>query len=46
MKSGHYKGHSKAYKILFESPLVPMNKNFRNAIDQEDATNYFKQGLM
>lgn len=41
--SGRYKGESKAYKIFFESPVVPMNKTIYRGLHPEEGIPFFKQ---
>lgn len=43
MKSGRYKGESKAIKLFFESPLIPMNRTIYRAIHPEEGIPFFKQ---
>lgn len=43
MKSGRYKGESRATRIIFESPLVPMNKTIYRGLHPEEGIPFFKQ---
>lgn len=43
VKSGRYKGHSKGYKALMESPLVPMNKTIYKALHPEVGLSFYNQ---
>lgn len=43
LQSGPFKGHSRAYKYLMKSPLVPMRSTITRGIDPELAIPYFKQ---
>lgn len=43
LKSGRYKGESKATKIIFESPLVPMNRTVYRGLHPEEGIPFFKQ---
>lgn len=43
LKSGRYKGESKAVRLFFESPVIPMNKTIYRAIHPEDAIPFYKQ---
>lgn len=41
MRSGRYEGHTKAYKILMESPLIPMQGTIRRAMTPEESLKMF-----
>lgn len=43
LKSGRYKGHSRAYKIFFESPVVPMNRTIYKGLHPEEVIPFYKQ---
>jgi hypothetical protein len=43
LKSGRYKGESKATKLFFESPVIPMNKTIYRGIHPEEGIPFFKQ---
>ena len=43
LQSGRYKGESRAYKLFFESPIIPMNKTIYKAIHPEEGIPFFKQ---
>lgn len=43
LKSGRYKGHNRATKILFDSPIIPMNKTIYRNIYPEEAIPFYKQ---
>ena len=43
LQSGRYKGESKAYKLFFESPIIPMNKTLYRAIHPEESIPFYKQ---
>lgn len=43
LKSGRYKGESKAYRLFFESPLFPMNKTIYKGLHPEDGIPFYKQ---
>ena len=43
LQSGRYKGESKAIKLFYESPLVPMNKTIYKAIHPEESIPFYKQ---
>jgi len=42
IQSGRYKGHSTAYKAIFESPLIPMNKTVYKVLNPEVGIPFFK----
>ena len=42
VKSGRYKGHSKAYRSFFNSPLMPMNKTVYKIIHPEESLIAFR----
>lgn len=41
LQSGQYKGHSRLYKNFFESPLIPMSKTIKRAINPEKSITFF-----
>ena len=41
VQSGRYKGHTKAYKSIIQSPLFPMNNTIYRAIHPEETLQYF-----
>lgn len=43
LKSGRYKGHTRAYKLFFESPLIPMNKTIYKGLHPEESIPFYKQ---
>lgn len=43
MQSGRFKGKSKATKLFFESPLLPMNKTIYRGLHPEEGIPFFKQ---
>lgn len=43
LQSGRYKGHSTAYKVFFNSPLVPMNKTIYKGLHPEENIPFYKQ---
>lgn len=43
IQSGRYKGDSKAIKLWFESPLIPMNKTIYRGLHPEESIPFFKQ---
>lgn len=43
LKSGRYKGHSRAYRLFFESPAIPMNKTIYRGLHPEESVPFFKQ---
>ena len=43
IQAGRYKGESKATKLFFQSPLIPMNKTIYNDLHPEEAIPFFKQ---
>ena len=42
IKSGRYKGHNKAYRSFFNSPLLPMNKTVYKMIHPEESLIAFR----
>ena len=42
LQSGRFKGHDRAYKYFFESPLFPMNKTIYKALHPEEAISFYK----
>ena len=43
IQSGRYKGESKAYRLFFESPLIPMNKTLYRSLHPEEGIPFYKQ---
>lgn len=43
IQSGRFKGDSKATKLWFESPLIPMNKTIYRSLHPEESIPFFKQ---
>lgn len=43
LKSGRYKGESKAVKLFFESPLIPLSKTIYKGLHPEEGIPFFKQ---
>ena len=43
VESGRFKDHTKAYRALFESPLIPMNKTVYKVLNPEEGIPFFKQ---
>lgn len=43
LQSGRYKGESRAVKLFYESPLIPMNKTIYRGLHPEDGIPFFKQ---
>lgn len=43
LQSGRYKGESRAYKLFFESPVIPMNKTIYRGLHPEEGIPFFKQ---
>lgn len=43
LQSGRYKGESKAVKLFYESPLIPMNKTIYRGLHPEEGIPFFKQ---
>lgn len=43
IQSGRYKGESKATRLFFESPLVPMSKTLYRGLNPETAIPFYKQ---
>ena len=43
IQSGRYKDHSKAYRLFFESPAVPMNKTIYRGLHPEESIPFYKQ---
>lgn len=41
VQSGRFKGHSKAYKTIMKSPLLPMNNTIYRALHPEETMQYF-----
>lgn len=46
IKSGRYKGHTKAYKYFREFPIISMFKKVENFIDPTPMLNYYKNDVM
>ena len=43
IQSGRYKGKSKATRLFFESPVIPMNKTIYRGLHPEEGIPFFKQ---
>lgn len=43
LQSGRYKGESRAYRLFFESPVIPMNKTIYRGLHPEEGIPFFKQ---
>lgn len=43
LQSGRYKGESKATKLFYESPIIPMNKTIWRSLHPEEGIPFFKQ---
>lgn len=43
LQSGRYKGESKATRLFYESPIIPMNKTIYRGLHPEDGIPFFKQ---
>lgn len=43
LQSGRYKGESRAYRLFFESPVIPMNKTIYRGLYPEEGIPFFKQ---
>ena len=43
LKSGRYKDESRATKLFFDSPLVPMNSTIYRGLHPEEGIPFFKQ---
>lgn len=43
MQSGRYKGQSRATKLFFDSPVIPMNRTIYRGLHPEDGIPFFKQ---
>ena len=43
LQSGRYKGESRAYRLFFESPVLPMNKTIYRGLHPEEGIPFFKQ---
>lgn len=43
LKSGRYKGETRAYRLFFESPVIPMNKTIYKGLHPEESIPFFKQ---
>lgn len=43
LQSGRFKGHNRATKLFFESPIIPMNKTIYRGLHPEDGIPFFKQ---
>lgn len=42
VKSGRFKGHSKAYKYFWSLPILSIRKSIENAVDPEPLINFYK----
>lgn len=43
LQSGRYKEESRAYRLFFESPVIPMNKTIYRGLHPEEGIPFFKQ---
>ncbi len=43
MKSGRYKGHTRAYKIFMNSPFLPMNATIYKSLNPEEVIPFYNQ---
>lgn len=43
LQSGRYKGESRAARLFYESPIIPMNKTIYRGLHPEDGIPFFKQ---
>lgn len=43
LQSGRYKGESRATKLFYESPIIPMNKTIWRSLHPEEGIPFFKQ---
>ena len=43
LQSGRYKGESRATKIFFDSPIIPMNRTIYRGLHPEEGIPFFKQ---
>lgn len=43
LQTGRFKGQSRATKLFFESPLIPMNKTVYRGLHPEESIPFFKQ---
>lgn len=43
LQSGRYKGESRAVKLFYESPIIPMNKTIYRGLHPEEGIPFFKQ---
>lgn len=43
IQSGRFKGESKAYKIFFTSPIIPLNKTIYRGLHPEESIPFYKQ---
>lgn len=43
LQSGRYKGHQRAYRLFFESPVIPMNKTIYRGLHPEESIPFYKQ---
>lgn len=43
LQSGKYKGESRATKIFFDSPIIPMNRTIYRGLHPEEGIPFFKQ---
>ena len=42
LKSGRYKDHTKAYKLFFNSPVIPLNRTIYRVLHPEEAIPFYK----
>ena len=43
LQSGRYKGESRAYRLFFESPVIPMNRTIYRGLLPEGGIPFYKQ---
>lgn len=43
LQSGRYKGESRAVRLFYESPIIPMNKTIYRGLHPEEGIPFFKQ---
>ena len=43
IQSGRYEGETKAYRLFFESPVIPMNRTIYRGLHPEEGIPFFKQ---
>lgn len=42
IQSGRYKDHTKAYKLFYESPVIPMNKTIYRGLHPDESIPFYK----